>query len=70
MIFVSYRWTHIPTGKTGLREGLPCNCLADFMITLCRWNTFEPDKWKYILVRVNKTPHISTYSGEEPCEAP
>jgi hypothetical protein len=61
MIFVSYRWTHLPTGETGVRECLPYLSLKDFEVALSRWNAFDPEVWKYELVRVvNKGKVVGT----------
>jgi hypothetical protein len=72
MVHVSYRCTHLPTGETELRDGGRYNALGDFLVVLCRWNTFSPD-WKYELAKsrdVVERPHSSTYAfvADETCD--
>lgn len=42
----SYKWRHIPTGKTGMAEQ-NFNNEADFFKTLDRWNSQQPGVWVY-----------------------
>lgn len=42
----SYRWFHIPTGKSGISSIMAWD-EDDFLTKLERWNESLPTQWKY-----------------------
>lgn len=43
----AYRWTHLPTGKTGIKR-VACFDEFDFRNYLACWNSSQPETWKYV----------------------
>lgn len=57
MAAFSYRWTHVPSGKTGI-SAIACMDRVDFLNYLAHWNASNPGEWQYAESEETEAQHI------------